>query len=102
LAIYAHDPRRLFWWALCASLCALVAFIGLAAWSNRLPENDAILASLLVLVGLFVLSSGVLGWILVFQRSRTQFPGWSVAVGVLLFCILLCFVTLPFLIAYNP
>lgn len=102
MAIYAQNPRRLFWSALCVSLSTLVAFIGIAAWSNRLPENDGILALLLVLVGLFVLSSGVLGWILVFQRSRTQFPGWSVAVGVVLFCILFCFVTLPFLMAYNP
>jgi hypothetical protein len=95
MALYAQNTRRLFWLALCTLLLTPIAVIGIVALGDHLPSSHWFSVLVLFLAVLFLLSSSVLIWILVFQRSRTLFPGWSVAVGVLLFFMLLGFVTLP-------
>jgi hypothetical protein len=88
------QARKSFWWALLSLPLTALAFVLVFAFRDDLPENwvDGILIGLpLIFLGGFILVI----WTLLFRRSRTKFPRWSIAAGLLSLVLVLALVIAP-------
>lgn len=88
--------RRYFWWALLSLPVTVAAFFAALALQDDFSE--AWLAWIMVdLAIIFLLGFIFVVWSLLFRRSRTGFPRWSIALGLLGLLLVPAVVLAPFI-----
>jgi hypothetical protein len=95
----ALDPqrraRRNFWWALLSLPVTVAVFFAVVALRGDLPE-DWLVWIMIGLALVFLLGLILVVWSLLFRRSKTGFPRWSIAFGMLGLLLVLAVALAPF------